>query len=147
MPEEKKEKNEVAVEEDLFEEEEDVTGAEDDEALENAIAEPTGEAAVTEEEAEGAVAGEAGAQRITLSLTDVPQLEGMNPGESIDLVTTYKVISGDGEKFEVEATDFMPTEEMEMPEEGAETPAPMPPTGAPPAGPGGAPGGGLAGLL
>lgn len=126
-------------------EEDEIEGAED---VDVALAEETGEATVPDEEALEAVEAEEGAQRIMIDPTEVPQLANLNPGDKIDLITTYNVIRKGDDGVEVEAVNFLPSEEVGAPpEEGLEAPAPAAPPGLP--GGGGLPGagGGLEGLV
>ena len=140
MPETKDE--EVRVEEDILEGAEDLEPEVGEDELGAAIGEDTGETEITEEEAEAGVAGEEGKQKIAIEYSEAPQFEGMNPGDEIELITTYKVIRKTDTGVEVETIDFMPLEEMEEPPEAGMPPTPPAPT-APPA----PPGGGLAGLV
>lgn len=111
-----------------------------------ALGEDTGESTVPEATAEEQVATQEGNNMITLTETEVPQLSGLEPGDTIDLVTTFTVKRGADGSFDLEPTDFLPTEEIESPEM-AEEPA-VPPAQAVPGGPAG-PGGEspLAGIL
>jgi hypothetical protein len=138
MPERKKE-DELLVDEGEIAEEEFPAG-EEGAGEEVALEEETGEAEIPEEGLEEEP--EAGKQKINVSFTEVPQIEDLNPGDEIDLITTFRVArKGDGEA-DIEPVEFIPAEEMEGIEEEA------PPTPPAPAGAGGAaPGGGLAGLV
>lgn len=98
----------------------------------------TGEQALSEEEAiENVEAQEASDNVIKVTLTDIPQLENMQPGDVIDILTTYKVLrSGEG-GFDLEPTNYLPASEVGAPTEvGLEEELPA-----------GAPGGGIAGAL
>lgn len=142
-------------EEDLFEGEEiEGAGGEADiaetpgagEGAEEALAEETGEMEVPEGEAEEVVAGEAAGQRLTIPLTDVPDFEGLQPGDEADLITTFRVVRIDENEVEVEPIDYTSAEEMEEPpaEEGAPAVAPAGIPGGVPGAPGA---GGLEGLV
>jgi len=98
----------------------------------------TAEQALSEEEAlENVEEQEASDNVIKVTLTDIPQLENMQPGDVIDIVTTYKVLrSGEG-GYELEPTDYLPATDVGAPEE----------VGLEEAAPAGAPGGGIAGAL
>lgn len=138
----------VKVEEDLIEGAEDIEPSGDElgglgDLEAEALEEPTGEEEVTEDEAAAAVEGKAAGQKITIALTEAPQFEGMNPGDEIQLITTFRILRKTDTDVDVETIDFMPVEEMEEPlEEG--TAAPVAPS-IPGALPGG--GGGLAPIV
>lgn len=137
-------KQDEIVEEDIVDDETAVLDDELDLEKDLALETDTGEASITDEEAGEVVAEGTGKQVIDIDTTIVPQLEGLQPGDTIELITTFKVIRGDENSVTVEAIDFLPTSELESPE------APAGPEGGapPPAGPeGGAPAGGLGGLL
>lgn len=103
-----------------------------------ALAEDTGEGSITDGEAELETAAGAGGT-MEISTIDVPQMADLQPGDTIDLVTTYNVVrQGDG-VTEVEAVDYLPVDAV-----GGDETIPAAPAG--PVGPEGA-GGGIEGLL
>ena len=119
---------------------EDLEGIDDLGEAEAGAEEETGEQALSEAAAEENVEeAEAAGNKITLSTTDYPQLENLQPGDPIDILTTYKVLRAADGQFDLEPTAFLPPEDIEGTGEAGE----LPPT--PEAA--GAGGGGLAGAL
>ena len=112
-----------------------------DEGATDLAEEVTGEEGISDGTAE-AVAESSG-NEIKVTIPEVPQVDGMQVNDELDLITTYRVKAIDGDEVTLEPIDYLPTEDVSIEEPGLEEslgaapPAPAPEGGVPGAGAGG----------